>query len=223
MAYFTKEFSKFFKELAKDNYREWFHANKKRYEEHVKKPFYQFVGDLIEAYKKEEDIVLEVKNAVFRINRDIRFSKDKRPYKNHVACVVSKKGRKDMLYPGIYVHLEVGNIMIAGGCYKPDKPNLEKIRRHIVNNHDRAQRILADKEFNAIYGGLHDGEKNKIMPAEFKEAVKEMPLLANKQYFYECHYEDENILYRDDLVNFIMDHYHAGKEWNQFLIEAMES
>jgi uncharacterized protein (DUF2461 family) len=126
-----------------------------------------------------------------------------------------------MLYPGIYVHLEVGNLMIAGGCYQPDKENLSKIRQHIVNNHARAEKILKSKAFVSKFGGLHEGEKNKIMPKEFKEAVKEFPLIANKQYFYECSYEDENILHRDDLVDFVMDHYKAGKEWNQFLIEAM--
>ena len=221
MAYFTKEFNKFFKELTKNNYKEWFHANKKRYEEHVKKPFYAFVADLIEAYKNEEDISLEVKNAVFRINRDIRFSKDKSPYKNHVGAVISKTGRKDMLYPGIYVNLEAGNLMIAGGCYQLDKVNLQKIREHIVRHPDKANKILKGKAFVAKFGGLHDGEKNKIMPKEFKETVKEIPLIANKQYFYECSYDDENILQRDDLVEFIMEHYQAGKEWNRFLIEAM--
>ena len=179
------------------------------------------MADLIEAYKKEENISLEVKNAVFRINRDIRFSKDKSPYKNHVAAVVSKTGRKDMQYPGLYVHLESGNLMIAGGCYKPDKGNLQKIRQHIINRPSLAQKILSGEDFISKFGGLSDGEKNKIIPKEFKEAVKENPLIFNKQYFYECHYEDENILLKDDLLEFIMEHYHAGKEWNGFLIDAM--
>ena len=77
---FSQEFNIYYKELAKNNNRDWFHANKKRYEEHVKKPFYLLIETLLEKIKKyEPGMILPVKDAVFRINRDIRFSKDQRP------------------------------------------------------------------------------------------------------------------------------------------------
>src|SRR5690606_31023698 len=90
--YFDKDYLDFFKELAANNNRDWFHANKKRYENSVKKPFATFVTDTISKVKDEYDskLDLEVKNSVFRINRDIRFSNDKSPYKLHSAAIISR-------------------------------------------------------------------------------------------------------------------------------------
>ena len=224
MANFTQEFVDFFKELGKNNHREWFHANKKRYENHVKKPFYAFVQLLIEEMKKvEPELDIEVKNTVFRINRDIRFSKDKSPYKNFVAAAISRGGRKDMQYPGVYVHLEPGNFMIAGGCYMPDKENLTKLRRFIIEHPKEIEAAMNDIEFNKIYGGMAEGEKNKILPKEFKEYGKEHPLIFNKQFYYYKSYEDESIFLREDLVDFVMKHFRAGKLWNQLIIKALYS
>lgn len=218
MAIFSNEFILFFKELSKNNNRDWFHQNKKRYETHVKKPFYAFVEELLDKTKSN----IPVKDAVFRINRDIRFSKDKRPYKNHVSAVISPGGRKNMQYPGLYVHLEVGNVMIGGGSHMPDKENLTKIRRAILNEPKRALKLLKDKKFVEYFGGLADGEKNKILPAEFKAHGDDIPLLFNKQYYFMSHHEDEQIILRDDLVQFVLDHLKAGTKWNQFLLEALD-
>lgn len=224
MAYFTQEFIEFFKELAQNNHRDWFHANKKRYENHVKKPFYAFIQDVIDVMKKEDpEMNLEVKNAVFRINRDIRFSKDKTPYKNHVGAAVSRGGRKDMQYPGIYIHLEPGNVGLAGGCYKPDKENLSKMRQFIVQNGEEVKAALEDKKFKKVFGGLAEGEKNKILPKDFKEFGNEHPLIFNKQFYYWKEYKDENIILRDDLLQFVMDHYDAGKSWNSIVKKALYS
>ena len=132
------EFIQFFKDLAANNNRDWFHANKKNYEINVKKPFYQLTQSLIDTCGFD----LEVKNAVFRINRDVRFSKDKSPYKNYVASVISPYGRKNMEYPGLFLHLEPGNFMLGGGCHQPSKENLSKIRSYIVENPERAYDIL---------------------------------------------------------------------------------
>ena len=222
MSYFTKEFVSFFKELAKNNNKEWFHAHKKEYEEYVKKPFYTFIQDLINAMKEgDPEMELEVKNAVFRINRDIRFSKDKSPYKNFVAAAVSRGGRKDMQYPGIYVHLEPGNFMIAGGCFMPDKNNLQKLRQYIVDHQSEIEVALADKKFIKTFGGLAEGERNKILPAPFKEHGKEIPLLYNKQYYFFTTEKDESIFQHKNLVKHVMKHYEAGKVWSEVIKKAL--
>ncbi|NNF37007.1 MAG: DUF2461 domain-containing protein [Saprospiraceae bacterium] len=224
MAYFTHEFIEFFRELAQNNHRDWFHANKKRYDNHVKKPFYAFIQDIIDEMKKDDpEMNLEVKNAVFRINRDIRFSKDKTPYKNHVGAAVSRGGRKDMQYPGIYIHLEPGNVGFAGGCYKPDKENLSKMRHYIVHNPHEVNDALNDKKFKKVFSGLADGEKNKILPKDLKEFGDEHPLIFNKQFYYWKGYEDENILLKDDLLEFVMDHFDAGRSWNEVVKKALYS
>jgi len=224
MAYFTQEFVDFFKELAKNNNKEWFHANKKRYEQNVKKPFYSFVQSIIDELKKEDPgLKIEVKNTVFRINRDIRFSKDKSPYKNHVAAAISRGGRKDMQYPGIYIHLEPGNFMMAGGCYMPDKENLYLLRKYIIDHPEEIKKALSDPTFVKMYGGLAEGEKNKILPKEFKEHGASHPLIFNKQYYYYKTISDENIFLAEDLLKLVIDHYKGGEPWNQIIRNALYS
>ena len=96
MAYFTNEYFAFFKELAGNNNKDWFDANRKRYEEHVKDPFKHFLQDLINAIKVLDDrIDLTPNQAGFRINRDIRFSKDKTPYKLNRSAIISPGGTKN--------------------------------------------------------------------------------------------------------------------------------
>ena len=222
MAYFNKGYIDFFKELATNNEKEWFHANKKRYENDVKKPFYAFIQDVINEMKKiDPEMNIEVKNTVFRINRDIRFSKDKSPYKNHMGAAVSRGGRKDMQYPGIYIHMEPGNFGLAGGCYMPDKENLSKLRHYIVQNSSEVSKALSDKKFQAYFGGLAEGDKNKILPKDLKEYGQDHPLIFNKQFYYWKSYEEDEVIIREDLLEFVMDHYDAGKPWNEVIKHAI--
>ena len=108
----------YLKDLSKNNNREWFHANKKAYEKDLKKPFQNLVQQLIDTFQRHDpDIQIQPKEAIFRINRDIRFSKDKTPYKTHVSAIISPKGRKGKEYPGFYFHFEAGRLMMGGGAY----------------------------------------------------------------------------------------------------------
>ena len=101
MAYFTKDFIDFFKELAANNKKEWFDSNRQRYEKSVKQPFAEFVQEMIDRIQPDGPAVyISTKDAIFRINRDIRFSNDKTPYKTYMAALVSAKGKKDKGTPG---------------------------------------------------------------------------------------------------------------------------
>ena len=105
MAYFTQDFIDFFQELSANNHREWFHANKKRYEQQVKVPFQSFVQLMIDRVQEvDRNVVLTPKDAIFRINRDIRFSADKTPYKTNVSAIISSGGKKDKNDPRWLVH-----------------------------------------------------------------------------------------------------------------------
>ena len=121
----------FLKELSKNNNREWFHANKKRYEADLKKPFEAFIGQLIESFNRiDPSIEIQPKEAIFRIYRDTRFSKDKTPYKTHVGAIISKYGRKGKEYPDI-IHMNDGAVATSG-----DYENFydrEKRFHHIIN------------------------------------------------------------------------------------------
>ncbi len=223
MAYFTKEFTRFFKELEENNHKEWFHANKKRYEAEVKKPFYRLIEDVVKrAQKIDPAINLEPKDAVFRINRDIRFSKDKTPYKTNVSAVVSRGGRKNTTEPGIFFSLSANEIQIGGGCHAPEKDRLYNIRKKIMDNPKAVEKILNEKKFKDTYGEIQ-GKKNKILPKEFKEAAASNSLLANRSFHIMTSYKANNHIESDDLDKFIFDHLKIAGKWNEWLSEAQNA
>lgn len=155
MSYFSPDFLTFFEELAGDNSKDWFDENRARYHRVIKDPWYVFVKDLIKAVQKDDPYLdLEVKNAVFRINRDIRFAKDKTPYKLHVAAAICRGGRKAMHYPGIYVHLGQDGVHLGSGCYQPDKENLRAIRKALVAYPKRVKKILENETFVKTFGEM---------------------------------------------------------------------
>lgn len=217
----SKEYIAFFKQLGANNTTEWFNKNKKKYEESVKKPFADLIQEVIVLMNKlDPEIKVQPKDCVFRINRDIRFSNDKSPYKNYMAACVSRTGRKDLTAPGIYFHLEANSLSIAGGSYDPPKEDLEKIRKAIAKDPKRVNKILQSKKFTDLYGEL-GGEKYKVLPAEYKALAETTPSLYNKSFHYEKTYKGESFVTRPDLANFIVDHYKAAEGWNTFLAEAL--
>ena len=106
MSYFNQDFIKFFKELESNNNREWFNENKERYIHSVKDPFFSFVEEMIHRISEENDSFnIAPKEAIFRIYRDVRFSKNKLPYKTTASAIISPGGRKDFTTPGYYLEL----------------------------------------------------------------------------------------------------------------------
>lgn len=222
MAHLESSYSQFFRDLAANNNRDWFHANKKRYESDVKIPFYELVAELIsEIGKHDPELNLEVKNAVFRIHRDIRFSKDKTPYKLQMSAIVSRGGRKRMNIPGIYIQIEAEKMMIAGGCYRPDKDDLQRIREHIIANPKRVEALLKDKKFRKFFPDGIVGDRNKRLPKDIQPYSEDIPLLYQKQYFFYADHEGEDAVTRKDIISFIVKHYKAAEDWMNFLLEAI--
>lgn len=184
MPYFTKDFVKFFKELAANNNKVWFDENRKRYEKSVKEPFYAFVEDIaLKIHKLDKTVETDPKKCIFRINRDVRFSKDKTPYKTSLGAVIAKNGKKGVDFPGYYLELGPENFKIYGGLYMLDKTKLEKVRSHIAKDIKGFNKVINAKEFKTSFGEIQ-GEKNKLIPKPFKEAVLKEPLIANKQFYY---------------------------------------
>lgn len=216
----TKEFNTFFKELSRNNHKEWFDENRKRYEQSVKNPFLGLVAEVIAEMKKlDKDLVMEPKDAVFRINRDIRFSNDKSPYKLHMAAHVGKGGKKDTQIPGIYFQVSPEAVMIGTGIYQPEKELVEKIRYHIAANLTRFEQIINDKKFTAYFSGI-EGEKNKKLPADLKEAAEKQPIIYHKQFYCWKEYYGEKEALRKDLAPFIVAHFSACKKLVDFFAEA---
>jgi len=217
MAWFTADFNRFFKDLAKNNNTEWFDAGRQRYGISVKAPFVTFVAEVIARVAKlDPGVRITPREAVFRVNRDIRFSKDKTPYKLRMAALVSTAGRKDRGVPGIYFELGPEKVGIYGGCFTPVKDELHRIRRHIAVNGKEFKALRDARPFKERFGEVL-GERNKVVPAEFKAALAREPLIANKQFYYMAELPPGTV---EDprLADILMEHYRAMRPLNGFLM-----
>ncbi len=220
MSHFTKEFTKFFEELKQNNNREWFTANKKRYEKHVKRPFEAFVSVLIVKMQEyDPQCTIQPKDAIFRIYRDIRFSKDKTPYKTNVSAVIGRGGRKEKTLVGMYVELSADHIRIYGGVYMPDKEQLYSIRQEILYNQKEFERLISDKTFVKYFGEVR-GDKNIRLPPEFAEIQDEQPLIANKQFYYYSEI-DPKLITDDGLIEALFTRFEAGADLRNFLLAPL--
>lgn len=221
MTYFKLDFNNFFKELAANNHKDWFDVNRKRYHENIKKPFEDFVEDLmIELQKDNPHINGDPRKAVFRINRDIRFSKDKTPYKLNRSAFISRYGRKARGYPGLYIHFGPEKIVIGGGIYNPDKQELQTLREYIMNNREDFHEAVSDPIFLEVFGNIR-GEENKRLPSkELTEAAKEEPLIYKKQFFYSADFPPE-IITDDLLLEFVVEKHRDAKPVVDFFEKAL--
>jgi uncharacterized protein (TIGR02453 family) len=219
MSYFSPSFIQFFNDLSKNNDTGWFNENRKIYEKEVKKPFADFTAEMISRIQKyEPDVQIKPSDAIMRINNDIRFSKDKTPYKTHVAANISRYGKKDKSYPGFYFQLSNNKIEIYGGAYMIEPATLQNIRNYIAENLADFKSAYSDKNFKEKFGEI-EGEKQKRIPPEFKEIAEKEPLILNKQFYYNAELKPD-LLLKDELPDVLMEYYMAGKKVNDFLKTA---
>jgi uncharacterized protein (TIGR02453 family) len=171
----------FLLELRENNNRDWFHANKKKYDQ-AKKDFELFVELSIEQIKDiDPDISgLHAKDCIFRIFRDVRFSEDKRPYKTHFGAFLAKSGRKSR-YGGYYIHIEPEASFLGGGCYMPAPNVLKAIREEIFHNPLEFKEIITNKEFTSHFPEMY-GDKLKTAPRGYPKDFEHIDLLNFKNY-----------------------------------------
>lgn len=220
MSYFNPAFVNFFRELSKNNNTAWFNENRKIYEKEVKEPFTSFVGEMIMRINRfEPEIAIKPADAIMRINKDIRFSKDKTPYNTHVAANISVYGKKDKSYPGFYFQISHDKIMVYGGAYMIEPPVLQQIRTHIAGNPESFSEAYNDKNFKEKFG-IIQGEKHKRVPEEFADIATKEPLIFNKQFYYMAEINADIIL-KNELPDKLMEYYLAGKKVNDFLKQAL--
>lgn len=221
MQYFTQDFIDFFIELSENNNKEWFDENRKRYEKSVKAPFKQFTIDVIARLTAiEPNLAIEAKDAIFRINRDIRFSKDKTPYKTYLSAAIAPGGKKDYTYPGLYYELRSDGIGIYGGIWMTEKEDLYKVRSYIASNGEELNKAIKDKKFNDCYGGELKGDKNKVLPTEFKEIAKKYPLIFNKSWYYQCSLP-ASLITSEELVDTLIQYFMSAEKVRNFFIAAL--
>lgn len=219
MSHLSREFIQFFKDLSNNNSKEWFNDNRIRYEKKVRNPFKHFVTEMINRINKyDEEVQIEAKDAISRINKDIRFSKDKTPYNTHLSANISAYGKKDKAYPGFYFQFSNSNILLVGGSYMLSASQIKNVRDLLVDNGDEFDRVLNEKAFKDKFGELK-GEQSKRIPEEYREFAKNQSLITNKQFYYEAELPTNQLL-KNDLIDTLMSYYLAGKPVIDFLKKA---
>ena len=220
----SKETLQFLDDLKVNNNRDWFVENKKRYEA-FKKDYQQLVADLLDAMKPLDPSLemLEVKNCTFRINRDIRFSKDKTLYKSHLGIWLSS-GAKGLNRSGYYIHLEKGASFIAGGLYCPESEDLKKMRKEIAYFHDDLEAILEEKYFKKEFGDFDRNEKDTLKnpPRGYDKEHPAIELLKLKS-FESSQKIEFSAAAKKDFVGVMSQKLIALKPLNDFINRALTS
>lgn len=222
MPFFNSDFIQFFKDLAPNNNKDWFDENRSRYENNIREPFKAFVDHMIVELSKENPQLKDLQNkeCIFRINRDIRFSKDKTPYKMSVSAAIMVGGKKNYMSEGIYFELGPEHVRIYSGIYEPDKESLLQIREGIAANSKEFKKLYSDKNFENLFG-LIRGDQNKVIPKELKTAAEIEPLIYNKQFYYFTEYSPE-ILLENNFDKLIIQAYQTARPMEQFFSKILK-
>lgn len=178
----SKESLQFIDDLTLNNNRDWFLDHNKRYET-FKADYQNLVAEFLEAMKPLDPSLelLEVKNCTFRINRDIRFSKDKTPYKNHLGVWMSS-GVKGANRAGYYIHIGKTESFLAAGCYSPEADDLKKIRKEIAFFYEDLEEIVHEKSFKTIFGSLDTTNSLKNAPKDYEKDHPAIEFLKLKSF-----------------------------------------
>lgn len=211
-----KETLDFLKSLKKNNNREWFQAHKGLYEE-AKKDAEDNVNYLIMAISGFDPslVGLEAKDVMFRIYRDIRFSKDKSPYKNHFGALLSKNGKKGMAGAGYYFQIKPGNSIICGGVFHPDSGMLGNLRDKINGNFKKFTGIMNQPDFKKYFKEV-EGEKLKNVPRGFDKESPAAEFLKMKEFIAVTRFSDDEVR-SDNFLKEAVKRIKAVKEFNEFL------
>lgn len=220
----SKDSLQFLDDLKVNNNRDWFQENKKRYEA-FKKEYHLLVSDFLDKMKPLDPSLemLEVKNCTFRINRDIRFSKDKSSYKTHLGVWLSS-GPKGANRSGYYIHIEKGASFIAGGFYSPDADQLKKVRKEIAFFYEDLEAILADKNFKKEFESFEINENNslKSMPRGYEKDHPAIEFLKLKSFILSQKFDIKEILQKD-FVSKMSKKLIVLKPLNEFINRALET
>lgn len=179
---FPPEARQFLRDLRSNNRREWFQPRKPDYERHLRGPLLELVAELgIALTAHSPGYLCNPRKSVYRIYRDIRFSKDKSPYKTHAAAVFPPVGLGRHAGAGFYFHFSADDLLVGGGLYAPDSSGLRRIREQIAADPSRLRAILSDSEFQQAFGGL-EGQRLKRTPRGYPRDHPAADLLGYKQF-----------------------------------------
>ena len=215
---------KFLKDLKKNNNKPWFDNNRKAYEA-AKADFAGFIQQVIDLHSKKDPLIkhLLAKDCTFRINRDIRFSKDKSPYKTNFGASINKAGRKAMNAAGYYFHLEPGGCFMGGGLYMPMPEELKKVRQEIDYNFATFKKIIGAKKFKSIYGDLDKSPEFLLsrVPKGYEPGNPAAEYLRLKSYIAMVNISDKDLSAKD-LVKKTVEAFEALQPFIEFVNNSFE-
>lgn len=209
----------FLEELTENNNREWFIDTKDNYNE-ARNEFVAFVANLIGAISLHDKqfVGLKPKDCIFRLYRDVRFSKNKLPYKTYFGAYLSQGGRKS-IYAGYYIHIEPNGSFLGGGLYRPDGDSIKKVRQQIDYNAQDLRNILAQTDFKKYYGTMR-GETLKTAPRDYPKDHPDIDLLKHKD-FIATHLFNESILENENAVHYVTERFMALSPFLNYLNSAL--
>jgi len=199
----------FLRQLRINNNRQWFEDHRAQYEQ-ARGCFQDLVTDLIHQFDPVDDLgAVSAKDCMFRINRDVRFSNDKSPYKSNMGAVLGQGGRKST-GRSYYFHIEPdGGSFLAGGLYDPSTTELNKMRQAVAENAKRLKQIIHAPDFVKYFGSL-SGDSLKTAPQGYVKDHPEIELLRLKQYIASHRLSDEQLL-SEGLIPHVLAVYKAMK------------
>ena len=221
-AHFTPALFEFLAELSMNNNREWFQANKARYERDVRNPLLYFVADFGEKLREiSPHMVADPRpsgGSMFRIYRDVRFSKDKSPYKTNAGAHFRHEVGREVHGPGFYLHLQPGSVFAGAGIWMPNSATLGKIRGAIVENPGRWERIVGDEDFSSRF--TLEGDALKRAPKGIDPAHPLIEHLKLKSFAAGTTFDEDDVI-SPGFIDSYADACRTAAPFSEFLTKAV--
>ncbi len=214
MSTVPKSAFEFLKKLKKNNHRDWMTENKKEYQAN-EKSLKAFYATVVERLNESDEIE---KTKVFRINRDIRFSKDKTPYNVHRSASFSRAGSHRR--GGYYLRLEPGNSLMAGGFFGPEPADLLRIRKEFEMDDQEIREILANSDFKKAFNGFSTEYQVKTAPKGFSKEHPAIDLIKNKSFFVSHNFTDKEV-FAPDFLDKLVHHYMLLRPFFDYMSDVL--
>lgn len=214
MSTIPKTIFEFLKDLKQNNHRDWMTENKKQYQsnEKILKTFY---ASVVERLNEKDEIE---KTKVFRINRDVRFSKNKTPYNVHRSASFSRAGAHRR--GGYYLRLEPGNSLMAGGFFSPEPVDLLRTRKEFEMDDQEIREILSNADFKKAFNGFDSSNQVKTAPKGFSKDHPNIDLIKNKSFFVTHNFTDAEV-FASDFLDKVVCHYELLRPYFDYMSDVL--
>lgn len=221
--YFTQASFDFLIQLTANNRRDWFDEYKQQYENVIRTPALRFIADMADELPALSlhfnAVPKKAGGSLMRVHRDVRFGKDKRPYKTNVGIQFRHEAGKDVHAPGFYLHVEPGDCFVGTGIWRPDATALGKIRDAIVEKPDQWQAVSCDKAFRKTFE--LSGESLKNPPRGYDRDHPLLDDLKRKDFIAISRLNDE-VVSSGRLMGQVLDRFTTASPYMRFLCQALE-